>query len=90
MDDEANAVVDTKSGLGLAEYGFETALVALKSGHKISRKGWNGPNQWLHIQFPDASSKMTLPYVYIRTVQGGLVPWICSQTDMMANDWIIL
>ena len=74
--DDVKVVMD-----GTVEYGFETALVALKSGHKISRKGWNGPNQWLHIQFPDASSKMTLPYVYIRTVQGGLVPCrYCART----------
>ncbi len=31
---------------------------------------------------------MTLPYYYIRTVQGDLVPWLASQTDMLAQDWV--
>jgi hypothetical protein len=45
---------------------------------------------WLHLQSPDAGSKMTLPYIYMRTVDGALVPWLASQTDMLATDWIDL
>lgn len=32
---------------------------------------------------------MTLPYIYMRTVQGDLVPWLASQTDLLANDWTL-
>lgn len=28
-----------------------------------------------------------LPYVMMRTAQGDFVPWLCSQTDLLANDW---
>lgn len=45
---------------------------------------------WLAIQEPDANSKMTLPYIYMSTAQGDLVPWFASQTDMLATDWDIL
>ena len=45
------------------------------------------PRMWLMLQVPDAHSKMTLPYVYIMTAQGDLVPWLCSQTDLLATDW---
>ena len=31
---------------------------------------------------------MTLPYLYMRTVQGDLVPWLASQTDLLAEDWV--
>ena len=31
---------------------------------------------------------MTQDYIYIRTVQGILVPWLASQTDMLAEDWV--
>jgi len=34
-----------------------------------------------------SNSKMTLPYVYMRTVYSDLVPWLCSQTDLLASDW---
>lgn len=27
------------------------------------------------------------PYVVMRTASGSLVPWLCSQTDLLATDW---
>jgi hypothetical protein len=30
---------------------------------------------------------MTLPYIFIHTVQGDRVPWLASQTDILATDW---
>jgi hypothetical protein len=63
------------------------AVRRLLSGDKIARAGWNGKGQYIELQTPDEDSKMTLPYVYIHTVQGDLVPWLCSQTDLLANDW---
>ena len=56
-------------------------------GGRFARAGWNGKNQWISLQVPDEGSKMTLPYIYIKTVQGDLVPWLASQTDMLADDW---
>lgn len=64
------------------------AIANLKVGIKVSREGWNGKGQWLELQVPDEHSKMTLPYIYISTVDGDLVPWLASQTDMLAEDWI--
>jgi hypothetical protein len=69
---------------------FGDALVALKAGHRVTRSGWNGKSMWLNLQVPDANSKMTLPYIYMKTVQDDLVPWLASQTDMLAEDWVIL
>lgn len=66
------------------------AVRALKRGLLVRRVGWNGKGMWLELQVPDAHSKMTLPYVYIHTVQGDLVPWLCSQTDLLADDWEIV
>jgi len=63
------------------------AIEELSVGKKVSRAGWNGKNMYLELQVPDAHSKMTLPYVYMRTAQGDLVPWVCSQTDLLAEDW---
>lgn len=68
---------------------FGEALIHLRAGSRVARKGWNGANQHLGLQVPDEHSKMTLPYIYIKTVQGDLVPWLASQTDMLADDWIV-
>lgn len=66
---------------------FSSALETLKAGGRVARQGWNGKGQYLELQRPDEHSKMTLPYIYIHTVQGDLVPWLCSQTDMLSDDW---
>lgn len=66
------------------------ALDVLRRGGRIARRGWNGPNQYLELQKPDEFSKMSLPYVFITTVAGDLVPWHSSQTDLLAHDWVIV
>lgn len=66
---------------------FGDAIRALRAGQRVTRAGWNGKNMWLALQVPDANSKMTLPYIYMSTVAGDLVPWLASQTDMLAEDW---
>jgi len=68
-------------------FSFSVALRELKYGNRLTREGWNGANQWVEIQFPDEHSKMTLPYFFITTVQGDRVPWLASQSDLLANDW---
>lgn len=69
---------------------FSEALRCLKKGYRVGRVGWNGKGMWLALQVPDEHSKMGLPYVYMSTVSGKLVPWLCSQTDMLADDWQIV
>jgi len=69
---------------------FSEALEALKRGSHVQRIGWNGKGQWIGLQRPDVNSKMTLPYLYIYTVTGDLVPWLASQTDILAEDWAVL
>lgn len=63
------------------------AIEMMRDGRKVTRDGWNGKGQFLQLQVPDENSKMTLPYIYINTVDGNLVPWLASQTDILADDW---
>ena len=78
---------------------FGEAITELKKGKKLARKGWNGRGIFIKLQLPDDNSFMTSPYIYIDT--SGLktdnedapksrVPWFASQTDMLAEDWIIV
>lgn len=75
---------------------FSEALVAVKRGYLIQRAGWNGKGLWAGLQKPDEQSKMTLPYLYIQyppdatNTPGALVPWLASQTDILAEDWKVL
>ena len=74
----------------MPERNFGYALSLLKEGKRVAREGWNGKGMHIALQRPDAGSKMTLPYIYMSTVQGDLVPWLASQTDLLANDWDVV
>lgn len=70
---------------------FPTALKqAMHSGARITRAGWNAAGQWVAAQRPDAHSKMSAPYLYLKNAQGRLVPWLPSQGDLFAEDWAVL
>lgn len=75
------------------------AIEELKSGKKVAREGWNGKGIYIELQVPDEHSKMTLPYIYIVTnglitdnakAPKGVVPWLASQTDILAVDWVVV
>ena len=66
---------------------FSDALALLKTGSRMQRKGWNGKGMYIEIQYPDTHSKMSLPYIFMKTTCGNLVPWLASQTDMLTDDW---
>ena len=78
---------------------FGLAIEAMRLGKKVARRGWNGKGIHIELQVPDEYSKMTHPYIFIDTT--GLqtnnpdapkdrVPWLASQTDMLAEDWYIV
>jgi hypothetical protein len=77
-------------------HSFSVALEMLKNGDKVARTGWNGKGMWLELQRPDATSKMTLPYLFLsypenaQNTPGARVPWLASQTDLLAEDWVLL
>jgi hypothetical protein len=68
-------------------FDFGSAIDELRAGERVQREGWNGKGMWLELQVPDEHSKMTLPYIFMSTAQGDLVPWLASQTDILATDW---
>lgn len=73
-------------------FDFGDILKGLKAGtfKKASRLGWNGQGMWISLQRPDEHSKMTRPYLYLRAVDKSIGPWLASQTDMLADDWVII
>lgn len=81
---------------------FGLAIEAAKKGCKISRRGWNGKNQYVElataISYQNASGTVVnadhnaignqaLAFVGTSGVQIG---WLASQADMLADDWKIL
>jgi len=69
---------------------FGEALAALKDGKKVARAGWNGKNLWIRLVPGDRGGQPTYPcrpYVEMKDAQDYLVPWLASQTDLLAEDW---
>lgn len=81
---------------------FSTALLHIKSGHKVARKGWNGKGMFIFLVagstftvnrapllgiYPEGTVVNYHAHVDMRTADGQIVPWLCSQTDMLADDW---
>lgn len=93
---------------------FGHALVALKAGQKVARRGWNGKGMFLYLvpanSYPaqtDAAKEYwkgkgtgeTLEgnplvpygaYIAMKTAQENVVPWLASQTDVLADDWQVI
>lgn len=75
---------------------FGAAIEALQSGCRVQRSGWNGKNMYLVLipggttEYPtleNGKKTETLPWIGMLTAQGNFVPWLASQTDILANDW---
>lgn len=84
---------------------FGLAIEALKKGLRVARTGWNGKGMWLSLvaadgyALPNTNYVATpefcgephlLPWIGMKTADNGFVPWLASQTDVLAEDWAIV
>lgn len=84
---------------------FSHALQAVKDGHRVARKGWNGKGMFIFLVNGSRFTVNREPllsimgegtevayhaHVDMKTADGQVVPWLCSQTDMLAEDWQIV
>lgn len=74
---------------------FGEAIRCLKAGGRVGRSGWNGKGMWLKLVEgyqvgPDLHilGRQLLPWIGMKTADGSFVPWLASQSDMLAEDWI--
>lgn len=79
------------------------AIQALKAGQKVCRAGWNGKNMYLFlVQGSEVTQAVAdhhgiggeffpvLDAIYMKTADGKVVPWLASQTDLLAEDYCII
>lgn len=84
---------------------FGLAIEALKKGLKVARKGWNGKGMFvflvpgsqftvsrapLNTIYPEGTPIDYCPHIDMRTADQKIVPWLASQTDVLAEDWWIV
>lgn len=87
---------------------FGMALVALKRGECVARKGWNGEGMFLTLQpgsivdgdnmrntgakdYYTGCECAIAAHIDMKTADDTyVVGWLASQTDMLAEDWVIV
>lgn len=93
------------TGLGNLSNGFDWAINMLKRGKKVARKGWNGKDMFLFLVpgstfqvnrppllgiYPEGTEINYHAHIDMKTADGQVVPWLCSQTDALADDWVVV
>lgn len=79
---------------------FGLAIELLKKGKKVTRCGWNGKGMYL-FKSPKLGCQMYKEYtgeeindlqefIVMKCANRTLVPWLASQTDVLAEDWKII
>lgn len=75
---------------------FGQALDYLAQGDRVQRAGWNGKGMWLvqasggTFRIGDRIEGDLLPFIVMKTVDDTFVPWLASQTDVLATDWRVI
>ena len=74
---------------------FGDAIRALKDEKRVTRAGWNGKGMWLVLGTPDRiiteNGFPLLPFIAMKTADDKMLPgWLASQTDMLAEDWMVV
>ena len=69
---------------------FGWALINLKNGMRVTRRGWRDKSVYVEMQVPDEGSVNTEPYLFMsKQVDGKKVrfPINLSCESIMAEDW---
>lgn len=81
---------------------FSDALHFLKDGRKVARLGWNGKGMFIFLVngsrfqvnrppllgiYPEGTTIDYRSHIDMKTADGSIVPWVASQTDLLADDW---
>lgn len=84
---------------------FSEALDKIKEGNLLQRKNWNGKGLFIFLVdgsnfkvsrkpliniFPEGTDIEYRPHIDMKDADGKVVPWLASQTDILADDWQIV
>lgn len=82
---------------------FSEALEAVKDGGRVARAGWNGKDVFIFLVpgsvfkvnrkpllgiYAEGTEITYHAHIDMKTAQGYVVPWLASQADLLADDWM--
>lgn len=88
----------------MEEHGIGWAVKQMQGGARVCRAGWNGKGMFVFLVpgsrfavnrptllgiYPEGTVIDYHAHVDMRTANGQIVPWLCSQSDLLATDWQI-
>lgn len=83
-------------------YDIGWAVEVMRSGNRVRRAGWNGTGMFIFLVsgstfqvnrppllgiYPEGTTINYHAHVDMKTATGEIVPWTCSQPDLLATDW---
>lgn len=89
----------------MQEYNFSWALAEVKAGKRMARTGWNGKGMFIFLVpgshflvsrppllgiYPEGTPIDYRPHIDMKTADGQVVPWVASQSDLLATDWDVV
>lgn len=84
---------------------FGAVVAGLKCGYRFTRSGWNGKDMFIFLVngshfkvnrppllgiYPEGHGIDYRAHIDMKTADGSVVPWVASQTDLLAEDWKII
>lgn len=78
---------------------FGHALDALKDGARVARSSWTDREWLLLVEENEWSTSVgpshvpnahRLPWIGMKTTNGGFVPWTPNQIEMLEDDWCVV
>lgn len=84
---------------------FSKALEEIKQGNRVQRSGWNGKGMFIFLVQGSVFKVNREPllsimgegaevkyhaHIDMKTADNMVVPWLASQTDILADDWQVV
>ena len=81
---------------------FQEALSSIQCGLKVQREGWNVKDMFIFLVpgstfkvnrkpllgiYPEGTEINYQPHIDMKTADETIVPWLASQSDLLADDW---
>ena len=89
----------------MSNMSYSLALELVKKGKRVQRIGWNGKGMFIFLVPGSTFTVNREPllsilgegtqvnyhgHIDMKTADGMIVPWLCSQTDALAEDWQVV
>lgn len=90
---DAMKVFEGRADLFMTDFG--EALSYVKDGGRAARAVWVMGGSWIRLVEPEGTSDFDYgmenkPYLELKDADDTLVPWVATQEDLLAEDWILL